>query len=80
MNIVKKFTTVHFRLNQIDAVEFVEVNDLSNKVCVPTKTEYLNISVFNMIIGLNESKTLSECKCKFYGRSCNSDQWWNNDK
>ena len=33
-----------------------------------------------MIIGINESKTLSECKCKFYGRSCNSDQWWNNDK
>ena len=21
-----------------------------------------------------------ECKCKFDGRKCNSDQWWNNDK
>ena len=21
-----------------------------------------------------------KCKCKFDGRSCNSDQWWNNDK
>ena len=39
-----------------------------------------------MIIGLNESKTLTnliscECKCcMFDGRKCNSDQWWNNDK
>ena len=28
--------------------------DLSNKVCVPDKTEYLNLSVLNMIIGINE--------------------------
>ena len=61
------------------------LNDLSNKVCVPNKTEDLNLSVFNMITGINESKTLTkhiscECKCKFDGRNCNSDQWWNNDK
>ena len=28
------------------------LNDLS-KVCVPNKTEDLNLSVFNMIIGIN---------------------------
>ena len=33
------------------------LNDLSNKVCVPNKTEDLNLSVFNMITGINESKT-----------------------
>ena len=38
-----------------------------------------------MITGINEPKTLAkhisfECKCKFDGRKCNSDQWWNNDK
>ena len=60
-------------------------NDLSNKVCVPNKTEDLNLSAFNMITGINESKTLTkhmscECKCKFDGRKCNSDQWWNNNK
>ena len=38
-----------------------------------------------MITGINESKTLTndiscECKCKFDGRKCHSDQWWNNDK
>ena len=38
-----------------------------------------------MITGINESKTFTkhiscECKCRFDGRKCNSDQWWNNDK
>ena len=38
-----------------------------------------------MIKGKNESKTLTkhiscECKCRFDGRKCNSDQWWNNNK
>ena len=55
------------------------LNDLSNKVCVPNKTEDLNLSVFNMITGINESKTLTkhiscEYRCKFDGRKCNSDQ------
>ena len=31
-------------------------NDLSNKVCVPNKTEDLNLIAFNMITGINESK------------------------
>ena len=61
------------------------VNDLPNKVCVQNKTEDLNIIVFDMIPGKNESKTLTkhiscECKCKFDGRKFNSDQWLNNDK
>ena len=59
-------------------------NDLSNKVCVPNKTEDLNLSVFNMITGINESKTLTkhiscEYKCRLDGRKYNSDQSWNND-
>ena len=35
------------------------LNDLSNKVCVPNKTEDLYLNVFNMITGMNESKTLT---------------------
>ena len=55
------------------------LNDLSNNVCVPNKTD-LNLSVFSMITVINESKTLTKhisckCKCKFDGRKCNSDQW-----
>ena len=60
------------------------LNDLSNKVCIPNKTEDLNLIVFNMFTGINESKTLKkhiscECKCKFDGTNCNSDQCWNNE-
>ena len=38
-----------------------------------------------MIVGTNESKTLTKhisgkSECRFDGRKCNSDQWWNNDK
>ena len=61
------------------------LNDWSNKVCLPNKKEDLNLSVFNMIKGINESQTLTryvscECKCKFGGRQCNWNQKWNNDK
>ena len=63
---------------------FDTLNDLSNKVCIPNKTEDLNLSVFNMIIAINESKNLKgiSCKCKreLNGTKCNSTQWWNNDK
>ena len=50
-----------------------------------SKTADLNLSVFNMIKGINESKTLTEyisceCKCKFDDRKCNPNQNCNNDK
>ena len=52
---------------------------------VPINTKDLNLSVFNMIAGINELKVLTkhiscECECSFDGRKCNSNQWWNNDK
>ena len=61
------------------------LNDLSDKVCVPNKTEYLNLIEFNTIKGINESKTLTkhisrEFNCKFDGGKCNSNQMQNNDK
>ena len=63
----------------------ITINDLSNKVYFPNKTEDLNLSVFNMITGIIGSKILKkqiscECKCKFDGRKYNSNQWWNNGK
>ena len=53
--------------------------------CVGSKTEDLNIHVFNMITEKNESKILTkdilcECKCRFDEKKCNLDQWCNNDK
>ena len=59
--------------------------DVSNKVCLPSKTEDLNLSVLNMITGINESKTFTkhiscESKGKFDGRKFNADQKLNNNK
>ena len=61
------------------------LHDLCNKVWVPNKTEDLNLGVLSMITGVNESKTLAkhlpcQCKSRFDGRKCGTDQWWNNDK
>ena len=36
------------------------LNDTSNKICVPNKIEDLNLNVFNMITGTNESQTLAK--------------------
>ena len=57
------------------------VNDSSNRVY---KTENLNLAMFIMIAGINESKILTKdisckCKCRLMEKG-NSDQWWNNDK
>ena len=50
------------------------------KICVPNKTEDLNLSVFNMTAGRNKSKTLTKhisynCKYNFDGRKYNPNQW-----
>ena len=52
------------------------LNDLYNKACIPNKTEDLNLSMLNMITGINESKTLAKhisfkCKCRFDRTKCN---------
>ena len=40
-------------------------NDLSDKVCIPDKTKDLNLSLFNIITEINESKTLAKhISCK----------------
>ena len=36
------------------------LQDLSTKVCIPNKAEDLNLSVFNTITEINESKTLTK--------------------
>ena len=61
------------------------LNDLSNKLCVANKTEDLNLSLLNIITGINESKTLTkhipyEYKCKFDREKFNLDQWRNSNK
>ena len=86
MNTVENFTMNTFAVKLDRCVGSCNtLNDLSHKAYVPNKTEDLNLSVFNMITGINESKKspeymTSEYKCRLGERICNSDQWWNNDK
>ena len=61
------------------------LNDLYNRICVPNKTDNVNLNVFNLITGIVESKTLTKhiscrCKCKSDGRKCNLNQKWDSDK
>ena len=35
-------------------------DDISSSACVPNETEDLNLHAFNMIVGVNESKTLTK--------------------
>ena len=76
-NTVEDFTIIHLQLNYINVLKVVKLNDLSNKVCIPNKTEDLNLSVFYTILVINELKTLTrhiscECKYKFDGTKCKS--------
>ena len=48
MNTVKNDTINHFQLKWIDVLEVV------NRVCVPDKTEDLNLSKFSLTTGINE--------------------------
>ena len=54
-------------------------------VCVPKKIGNTKLKVFNMIPGINASKTLMkhilcDCRYKFDSSRCNSNKKWNNDK
>ena len=66
---IKKFHYYPFSVKLDRCAESCNtVNDLSNKVYVPKKTEDLNLSIFSMITEINESKTLTKhisCICKF---------------
>ena len=61
------------------------VIDLSNKICIPNKIGKLNLTVFNMITGINESKTLTkrlscELTVDLMEKNVIQNQWWNNYK
>ena len=60
------------------------IDDFSGKVCVPSKTEGVNVKVFNMMAKINETKVLvkhlsCDCKCKIDSKACNISQKWNNE-
>ena len=38
------------------------LDDLLSRICVPKKTEYVNLNIFNMITGINESKAIKKTR------------------
>ena len=59
--------------------------DPFGRICVLYKMKDVNMKVFNMIKGINTSKTHAkliscECRCNFDGIKWNSRQEWNNHK
>ena len=60
-------------------------NERCNTPDDPSKSEYVNLSNFNLATSISETKTLSkhisfECKCKSDGRKYNSNPNSNSDK
>ena len=55
------------------------LDELPTKMCIPGKTEDVNVELFNMITRINEVKTLvknisSDCKGIFDCEACNSNK------
>ena len=58
------------------------VDELSTKICAPSKTKDVNDKVLNMITRTNVAKTLvnhisCDWKCKLHSKTCISNQKWN---
>ena len=54
-------------------------------MCVPDVVKNLNVKVFNLISGTNETRHIQwhemcKCECKFGANVCNNKQSWNKDK
>ena len=51
---------LHYYLFVVNLVKYIgnlnTLNNLSNRICVPNKTEDLKINIFNLITGINKSK------------------------
>ena len=58
VNLSQKLDSYTFAIKLDRCVRSCNIlNDFSTKVCIPNKTEDLNLTVFNKITGINESKT-----------------------
>ena len=63
-------------------------NNINNplvKMCIPDAVKNVNVKVFNLVSGTNETRRIEwneTCKCKnrFNSRVCDNKQRWNEDK
>ena len=61
------------------------INNPCSKLCVSDVLKTLNVKVFNLVSGTNETRRIEwhktcKCKCRFYSSVCNNKQRWNDDK
>ena len=61
------------------------INNPSAKLCVPDVVKNLNVKVFNLVSGTNETRRIEwhetfKCKCRFNNSVSNNKQHWNDDK
>ena len=54
-------------------------------MCVSDAIKNLNVKVFNLVSGTNETRRIEwhktyKCKCRFNSSICNNKQCWNDDK
>ena len=61
------------------------INDPHAKLCVPNVAKNINVKVFNLTSGTNETRHIGwhetcKCKCRLDASVCNTKQRWNKDK
>ena len=61
------------------------INNPLAKLCVPDVVKNLNVKVFNLVSGTNETRHIEwhetcKCKCRLDASVCNNKQRWNDDK
>ena len=61
------------------------INDPLAKLCISDVVKNLNVKVFNLVSGTNETRRIEwhetcKCKCRFNSSVCNNKQRWNDDK
>ena len=61
------------------------INNPCAKLCVLDVVKNLNIKVFNLVSGTNETRRIEwhetcKCTCRFNSSVCNNKQRWNDDK
>ena len=61
------------------------INNPCQKFCVSDVVKILNVKVFNLVSGVNETRRIEwhemcKCKCRFEHSVCINKQRWNDDK
>ena len=72
-------------LKQVNAVVAVTISIIHAQNCVPHVVKNLNVKVFNLVSGTNETRHIErhetcKCKCSFEHSLCNNKQRRNDDK